>query len=52
MTLDNERQREELISLLKLVPIQGNLSQGIDKIVDSILALIKTIEGAKIEKGE
>jgi hypothetical protein len=49
MILDSEEQKQELLSLLVLVPIQGNLFQGIDKILDRIKLLIATIEKAKIE---
>lgn len=49
MILDNEQQRQELLSLLSLVPIQGNLNQGVDKIIQSIMALIETIKNADVK---
>ena len=50
MILDSEQQKQNLISLLKLVPFQGNLSQGIDKLVNEVMDLIMLIEKAKIQE--
>lgn len=50
MILDNEKQKQDLISLLKIVPFQGTISQGIDQYIDMVKSLIVTIEKAEIEE--
>ena len=51
MILDSEQQRQNLISLLKMVPFQGNISQGIDKMVEEVRTLINQIEKAEVKEG-
>ena len=50
MILDSEKQKQDLVSLLKIVPFQGNITQGIDKMVGEVKALISAIEQAEIKK--
>jgi len=50
MILDSEEQKQELLSLLAIVPFQGNISQGIDKMMDRVRQLMFLIQNAKIEK--
>ena len=50
MILDSEEQRNDLVSLLILVPVQGNLSQGVDKLVDRLRLYVRLIQQAKVEE--
>ena len=50
MILDSEEQRNDLVSLLILVPVQGNLSQGVDKIIDRLRFYVQLIQQAKVEE--
>ena len=50
MILDSEEQKQELLSLLSIVPFQGNIAQGIDKLMDKVRQLMVLIQMAKIEE--
>jgi len=50
MKVDSEEQRNDLVSLLILVPVQGNLSQGVDKLVDRLRLYVRLIQQAKVEE--
>jgi len=50
MILDSEEQRNDLVSLLILVPVQGNLSQGVDRLVDRLKLYVQLIQQAKVEE--
>lgn len=48
MTLDSEKQKQDLLSLLAIVPFQGNISQGIDKFVMEVKQLMSEVQMAKV----
>lgn len=50
MILDNEEQRQELLSVLQIVPIQGTFSQGVDQMVQRLGQLIETVKNASIKE--
>jgi hypothetical protein len=51
MILDSEEQKQELLSILQIVPIQGTFSQGIQQMVQRLGQLIETVKNAKIYDG-
>ena len=48
MILDSEEQKQELLSVLQIVPIQGTFSQGVHQMVQRLGMLIETVRNATI----
>jgi len=48
MILDSEEQKQELLSVLQIVPIQGTFSQGIQQMVQRLGQLIETVKNATV----
>ena len=49
MILDSEEQKQNLLSLLAIVPFNGNISQGIDRMVMQVSELMGVVKNAKVE---
>ena len=49
MILDSEEQKQNLLSLLAIVPFNGNISQGIDRMVMQVRELMGVVKNAKVE---
>lgn len=49
MILDSEEQKQNLLSLLAIVPFQGNISQGIDQMIARVKELMEIIKQARID---
>jgi hypothetical protein len=49
MILDSEEQKQELLSVLQIVPIQGTVSQGVHQLVQRLINLIESVKNASIE---
>jgi|GEM_PF-4888023 len=47
MILDSEEQKQNLLSLLSIVPFNGNISQGVDRMVAQVRELMEVIKNAK-----
>lgn len=48
MILDSEEQKQNLLSLLAIVPFNGNISQGIDRMVSQVRELMVIVKQAEI----
>jgi hypothetical protein len=49
MILDSEEQKQNLLSLLAIVPFNGNISQGVDRMIMEVKNLMEVIKQAKVD---